>query len=90
MDPSRHLKIRLTIVTLVLAGIAGYLLKRPKGPPPPIAIEDGKTIDFSTGEPVMTGTAEDRAAIEKAKREMEAATEGITFPAKARPEPSSR
>lgn len=85
MAPPRYRKIGLAIAVLVLAGIVGYFLNRPANPPPSIAIEDGKTIDFSTGEPVMTGTAEDQAAIEKAQREMEAATEGITFPAKTQP-----
>jgi hypothetical protein len=75
---------------IVLGMVAGYLYLRapapapaPAGPPPAppvnIAIEDGKTIDFSSGQPVVTDSAEDRAALERAKREMEEAAKDVTF-----------
>ena len=78
-------KLWLAIAILIVAVIIGFVWKRPKVPSAPVAIEDGKTIDFSTGEPVMKGSAEDQAAIEKAQREMEEATEEITFSPKAQP-----
>lgn len=45
----------------------------------PIAIEDGKTIDFSSGRPVVSQTPADQAAMEAVLREMEAAAAEVTF-----------
>jgi hypothetical protein len=70
--------------------VAGYLYLRapapmpapaapPSTPPANIAIKDGQTIDFSSGRPVVTESAEDRAALERAKREMEEAAKDVTF-----------
>jgi hypothetical protein len=49
--------------------------------PPPVDLteHDGKTIDFSSGKPVIKDTPEDRAAIAEAQQEMDAAVRGITF-----------
>lgn len=62
--------------------------------PPPVpvketVIQDGKTIDFSSGQPRVQDTPADRAALERAKREMDEAAKDVTFaPAKpASPEP---
>lgn len=43
------------------------------------AIHDGKTLDFSSGQPHVQDTPADRAALEKAKREMDEATKDVTF-----------
>jgi len=57
-------------------------------PPPPsdqvsapaeVPIQEGKTIDFSSGKPEIRATDEDRIAIERAKREMDEATKDVTF-----------
>lgn len=73
------------LVLLVIAVALGVLLGRwfthrgpqpPSTPPPPVAIEDGKTIDFSSGQPVVR---DDTAALEQARRELEAASANITF-----------
>jgi len=42
-------------------------------------IEDGKTIDFSNGLPMVKESDKDKAIIERAKRELEAAVQGVTF-----------
>jgi len=56
--------------------------------PPEVAIEDGKTIDFSSGRAEVRETPEDRAALEKARREMEEAAREVKFtPAKPAPKP---
>ena len=52
--------------------------------PPPVpvqetVIQDGKTIDFSSGQPSVQDTPADRAALEKAKREMDEAAKDVTF-----------
>ncbi len=40
---------------------------------------DGQTLDLSSGRPVVRDSAEDRAAIEKALHDIEAATRGVQF-----------
>lgn len=76
--PRRLLLLVIAIAVGVLLG--RWMSHRHSGPPsalpPPVAIEDGKTIDFSSGQPVVQ---DDAAAIEQARREMEAATANITF-----------
>jgi hypothetical protein len=57
---------------------------QPPEPLPPLApgvvpIRDQKTIDFSSGKPVVKDDAAEKAAIEAALREMEEATKGVTF-----------
>jgi hypothetical protein len=44
-----------------------------------IPIQDGKTIDMSSGRPVVQDDARSRATIEKAVREMEEAAKSVTF-----------
>lgn len=84
------------LLLAILAGMAlGYRYRqhheRTKMPPKPVAIEDGKTIDFSSGRPVVKNDAADQAALEKAKREMEEATAAVTFePTKPPPPQDSK
>lgn len=72
-----------------------YLRHRPAPPPafapspavrpttnpplPEVAIQEGKTIDFSSGTPEIRDTPEDRAALEKAKAEMDEAVKDVVF-----------
>ncbi|MBI5769723.1 MAG: hypothetical protein HZA93_18250 [Verrucomicrobia bacterium] len=58
----------------------------------PVPVQDGKTIDMSTGRPVVRDDERSRAAIEKAKKEMADAAADVTFqpqpaPKKADPAP---
>jgi hypothetical protein len=61
----------------------------PNAPAPAreVAIEDGKTIDFSHGAAEIRATPADQTAINAALREMQEATKNISFepPAKATP-----
>jgi hypothetical protein len=50
-----------------------------------VAIQDGKTIDFSGGSPVVKDSAADKAALAAALRDIDAATKTVTFPATAQP-----
>jgi hypothetical protein len=52
-----------------------------------ISIQDGKTIDYSSGKPVVKDTEKEKAAIEKAVKEMDEAAKGVTFRS---PQPSAK
>lgn len=52
-----------------------------RGPPVPVPIQDGKTIDFSNGSPVVTDSAADKAAMDRTVKEMDAASKTVTFSA---------
>ena len=85
MVDQRLCKLCLALAILIIAVLAGFYLQRKSPPPVPVAIQNGQTIDFSTGEAVVTETAEDRAALQAAQLEMEAATAEITFQPKSQP-----
>jgi hypothetical protein len=48
-----------------------------------VPIQDAKTIDFSSGTPMVRDSAADKAVIDAAVREMADASRNITFPASA-------
>ncbi|HEY1794099.1 MAG TPA: hypothetical protein VGG34_14380 [Opitutaceae bacterium] len=47
--------------------------------PAPVPIVDGKTIDFSTGRPVVREDPADKAAVDAAVRDIDQAVKGVTF-----------
>jgi len=51
----------------------------------PVAIQDGKTIDFSDGTPAVTQSAADKAATDAAVKEIDAASKDVSFPAEPPP-----
>lgn len=65
---------------------------QPAKPAEPVALggaNERKTVDFSSGQPVIKNTAEDQAAIDAALKDMAEATKGVTFgPAKKPAEPA--
>ena len=50
-----------------------------------VPIQDGKTIDFSDGSPAVKDGAADRAAIDAAVKDMDAASRDVSFPAQPPP-----
>jgi hypothetical protein len=64
----------------------------PPAAPVDLTQHDGQTIDFSSGRPVVKDSAADRAAIAKAKQEMDEAVKDITFgpPPQTGPEPAKK
>lgn len=48
-------------------------------PAEPLAVKDNQTIDFSSGKGVVKNSAEDQAAIDAAKKEMDAALSEVSF-----------
>ena len=69
--------------------LLGYLWQRRTGTPPPVAtvaapgpvvaIQNQKTIDFSSGRPVVKDSARDQAILNSAVQEMAEATKDIRF-----------
>ena len=66
------------VIFLLLAGAAWLVWPQPAAPVD-LTKNDGKTIDFSSGRPVVKDSAADRAAIEKAKKDMDAAVKEVSF-----------
>ncbi len=51
----------------------------PPAPKPIVAIEDGKTLDFSSGAPILKDTAVEKAIIERAVHQINAAVQDVSF-----------
>lgn len=80
---SHRLKVFVLVVaTAAVAAVVAHGLRARRPPnPAPIAIQDGKTIDFSDGTATVKDSAADKAAMDSAMKEMDAATKDVTFPA---------
>jgi hypothetical protein len=50
-----------------------------------VPIQDGKTIDFSGGSPVVRDDPANRAKMDAALKEIDAAARTVTFPAEPTP-----
>jgi hypothetical protein len=78
------LSIRRALSLAVSALVTAAALWSYAAQPRPVAvvpIQDGKTIDFSSGTPVVKDSPADRAAMDAAVKEMDAAAKDVTFPA---------
>ncbi len=53
----------------------------PASTPLDLAQHEAKTIDFSSGQPVVKDSATDRAALDQGLKDIEEATRGVTFEA---------
>jgi hypothetical protein len=91
---SRGYLVVLLLIALAIAGLYYFPAAKPSASaardstlaqPLPgkskreVAIEDGKTIDFSSGAPIVKDDQKQKAAIEKSLKEMDAAARGVTF-----------
>lgn len=54
--------------------------KKNEFPPPIVPIQEGATIDFSIGAPVVRSGGADTEALERSLKEMAAATKDVSFP----------
>lgn len=83
MKPSRRLYLFLAVTAVAIAAI--FLLRRGGliGKHPEVAIQDRKTIDFSSGQPVVKDSANEQAIIDAAVKEMDDAMKDVTFTAPA-------
>ena len=90
-------RVLWSFVALAVLAAAVYFARSKKNssayrggdPKNEIAIQDGKTIDFSSGKPVVKDTHQEKAIMASALKEMSAAAKDVTFePAKKAPETS--
>jgi hypothetical protein len=77
-------RIAYVLIGAAAAGAALWIYLSPavlgrRGPPAPVPIQDGKTIDFSGGSPRVKDSASDRAALDRTVEEMDAASRTVTF-----------
>ena len=84
----RH--VWLLLAAVFLAVFAGWLARHRATPAAPVArpevaIQDGKTLDFSSGQPVVKDSAAEKAIIDDAVKEMREAAKDVTFPPLAAP-----
>ncbi len=85
---SRSLWVFFAVMLLSALALA-FVYLQPAAPRPTVAIQDGKTIDFSSGRPVVKDDAKQKATIDKAVREMDEAVKDITFTSPTAPTPVS-
>lgn len=98
------LAIIIPIAAIVVGAVLAWRLNRRPlsqlGPAFPTAtaktnvtIQDGKTIDFSSGKPVVKDSADEKAVIDAAVKEMDEAAKAVKFGApekKPAPAPSPK
>lgn len=98
MRRSKEIMVLLALLVGAMAFVLWYVIDRRAknraaapvaiegpAPHPPVDLTkvDGKTVDFSSGQPVVKDSPADQAAIDAALKEMAEATKGVTFgPAK--------
>jgi hypothetical protein len=92
------LLVTIALVSLALWSIShrGMLKSRvtrspvaAKTPALAVPIQDGKTLDFSSGKAVVKDSAADRTAIDRSVTEMNAAAGNVTFAPKATATPTN-
>jgi hypothetical protein len=81
--PPRRLSSLLLAAAVTAAALLAYAFQprvahRAAGVVP---LQDGKTVDFSGGTAEVRDSAADKAAVDKAVKDMDAASGSVTFPA---------
>jgi hypothetical protein len=72
----------LTLIAVALGVAVAMAWRRFRPAPkmnPPMAIQDNATIDFSSGKPVVKDSAQEKAIIDAAVKEMDDAVKGVAF-----------
>ena len=78
--------VLLAVIALTATALALFEWRtRPAKPGPPITIQDGRTIDFSSGRAVVKDSAAEQAIIAAAVKEIDAAAHDVTFTPAAPP-----
>jgi hypothetical protein len=86
---------RITSVLVAAAATAAVLWAYGLGrggsraaPAAAVPIQDGRTINFSNGSPVVADGAADKAALAAGVKAIDDATRNVTFPAEVTPTPT--
>jgi hypothetical protein len=87
MKPKALALLLLFAIALLMIAVRWFYFRPHPAPAnsPPVTIQDGKTIDFSSGKPVVKDNPEEKAIIDRASREMEEAAKNVTFAPTAKP-----
>lgn len=83
-------RVLMSFVAIALVALGLWLTARrhaPAGRHPEVRIEDGKTIDFSSGKPVVKDNAAEKAKIQQGVSAIDAATVNVTFAPNPPPTP---
>jgi hypothetical protein len=89
-------RVFIVAIAVVLLATAAVLVRHDRRQTRPslkseVPIQDGKTIDFSSGQPVVRDDAKEKARLEQAVKEIDAAAGNITFtPAKPATSPAPK
>ncbi len=86
MNPRRTASA-LVAASATAALLWAYVSHRSGGRPAaaPVPIQDGRTIDFSNGSPVVANSAADKAALDAGVKAIDEAEKNVTFPAQPTP-----
>ncbi len=88
MPPLPHPRVDFPEVSLPPVRLPPLIVserrERPSATSPEVPIQNGTTIDFSIGAPVIRAQADDQAAMDKALREMNDAVKDVTFEPKGK------
>ena len=83
MKKSPRVELLVMAGLLVLAMVTYVWMQnratKPVAPKSNVTIQDGKTIDFSSGRPVVKDDAQEKIALARAVAEMDAAARNVTF-----------
>lgn len=83
------LLIAAGLVALGLWSVSRRNQRHARSPKPEVTIQDGKTIDFSSGKPVVKDDAKEQKAIASSVAVMDEATKNVTFSPTATTQTSS-
>jgi hypothetical protein len=81
-------RIASVLVAAAATAAALWVYGSRPAPPAPVPIQDGRTINFSNGSPVVADSAADKAALDRGVKAIDEATRDVTFPAEVTPTPA--
>jgi hypothetical protein len=84
VNPRRTASV-LVAAAATSAVLWAYVSHRRAARQSPVPIQDGKTLDFSSGTPDVANSAADKAALDAGVKAIDEATKNITFPAAPTP-----
>ena len=82
----------LVLAVLAVIALGGWLRHRQAASAanPEVAIQDGKTLDFSSGRPVVKDSPAEKKIIDSAVKEMDDAAKNVAFAPLVAPKPDAK